>query len=48
MIRYLNSFVITSLYMLFAVAIFILNNNNIIIEKPKTLKTISLSHIELK
>lgn len=50
MIRYLNSFVITSfIYAFFAVAIFYFyNNSNIIIEKPKTLKTISLSHIELK
>lgn len=50
MIRYLNSFVITSfIYAFFAVAIFYFyNNSNIIIEKPKAPKTISLNHIELK
>ena len=50
MIRYLNSFVITSfIYAFVAVAIFYFyNNSNIIIEKPKAPKTISLNHIELK
>jgi len=50
MIRYLNSFVITSfIYAFVAVAIFYFyNNSNIIIEKSKAPKTISLNHIELK
>lgn len=50
MIRYLNSFVITSfVYAFTTVAIFYFyNNSDIIIEKPKAPKTISLNHIELK